>query len=266
MGSTVASDRLQGSLELLTAALRQLIDERKVTSDEWMQVLAFLTEVGRTDEFILLSDVLGLSVFLDERTHPAGSHATPSNVQGPFYLPDAPILDPPYRLAGDDEPGEPLVFQGHVSDAETGRPVPGAMLDVWQADDDALYDVQRGTGEPRLRGRFPADHVGDYRLRTIVPPPYEIRKDGPVGRLLGALGRHAWRPAHLHLKVEHTGYEPLTTMVYLEGDPWLDSDSIGSVKPSLVVPLEQRSADEFVDRPHARCTFDIALSPTIEES
>jgi catechol 1,2-dioxygenase len=132
---------------------------------------------------------------------------------------------------------------------------------VWQANDAAYYDVQLPQSEPHLRGRFPAGEGGIFELRTIVPPPYEIPKDGPVGKLLEALGRHAWRPAHLHLKVSHPSYAPLTTMVYFEGDPWLDSDTIGSVKDSLVVPLDRLPADRRCEQPYALCLFDIRLRP-----
>jgi catechol 1,2-dioxygenase len=257
-----ADARLTDAIERITGALRTLVVDMDLSQDEWTTALAFLTDVGRADEFILLSDVLGLSVFVDERTHPSDDAATASNVQGPFYLPDAPLLESPYRLAGDEEPGEPLLFTGRVSDADTGSPLAGAMLDVWQADDAAFYDIQTPGAEPHLRGRFPAEEDGRFGLRTIVPPPYEIPKDGPVGRLLEALGRHAWRPAHLHLKVGHPGYRQLTTMVYLEGDPWLDSDTIGSVKEPLIVALDRLPADDRCDRPYARCTFDVKLRRT----
>jgi protocatechuate 3,4-dioxygenase beta subunit len=254
-----ANARLTDSIERIARALRSIVVEMELSQQEWITALEFLTEVGKADEFILLSDVLGLSVFVDERAHPGDDATTASNVQGPFYLADAPLLEPPYRLAGDDEPGEPLVFAGRVSDVETGSPLARALLEVWQADDAALYDVQTPNREPHLRGRFPADDDGRFELRTIVPPPYEIPKDGPVGRLLEALGRHAWRPAHLHLKVGHPGYRALTTMVYFEGDPWLDSDTIGSVKEPLVVALERLQADGRCDRPYALCAFDVML-------
>jgi protocatechuate 3,4-dioxygenase beta subunit len=256
MGSDARS---ADTIQRITGALRALIVDMDLSQQEWMSALAFLNDVGRADEFILLSDVLGLSVFVDERSHPSDDATTASNVQGPFYLPDAPLLEAPYRLARDDEPGEPLVFSGRVSDAGSGSPIAGALLEVWQADDAAFYDVQIPDAEPHLRGRFPAGDDGRFELRTIVPPPYEIPKDGPVGRLLETLGRHAWRPAHLHLKVSHPGYEPLTTMVYFAGDPWLDSDTIGSVKGSLVMSLERLPADHHCDQPYARCMFDVSL-------
>ena len=254
--------RLTTSIDRLTELLRALVEELAISDEEWMSALAFLTEVGKADEFVLLSDVMGLSVFVNERSHPSGGTSTASNVQGPFYLPDAPMLQHPYRLAADDEPGEPLFFSGRVTDTGTGNPLTGALLDVWQADDAALYDVQTPGSEPHLRGRFLAGADGDFELRTIVPPPYEIPKDGPVGRLLEELGRHAWRPAHLHLKVSHPGYRPLTTMVYFADDPWLESDTIGSVKDTLVAALERHEADHVCDRPYARSTFDVAL-PTL---
>lgn len=257
-----ADARLADAIERITAALRTLVVDMGLSQQEWMAALAFLTDVGKADEFILLSDVLGMSVFVDERAHPSDGATTASNVQGPFYLPDAPLLEPPYRVADDGEPGEPMLFVGRVSDADTGSPIAGAVLEVWQADDGALYDLQSPDAEPHLRGRFPSADDGRFELRTVVPPPYEIPKDGPVGRLLEALGRHAWRPAHLHLKVSHPGYAQLTTMVYFEGDPWLDSDSIGSVKEPLVVALDRLQADERCDRPYALCTFDVTLRQT----
>jgi protocatechuate 3,4-dioxygenase beta subunit len=257
-----ADPRLTNGIERIADALRALISELDLSQDEWMKALGFLTDVGKADEFILLSDVLGLSVFVDGRAHPRDEGTTASNVQGPFYLPDAPLLEAPYRLADDDEPGEPLLFTGRVSQADTDAPLEGAMLEVWQADDTARYDVQTPDAEPHLRGRFPAADDGRFELRTIVPPPYEIPKDGPVGRLLEMLDRHAWRPAHLHLKVSHPGHGPLTTMVYFEGDPWLDSDTIGSVKEPLVVALQRLPGDDRWDRPHARCTFDVKLRRT----
>jgi protocatechuate 3,4-dioxygenase beta subunit len=254
-----ADPRLTDGVERMADALRTLVRDMDLAQDEWMLALAFLTDVGKADEFILLSDVLGLSVFVDGRAHPSDNVTTASNVEGPFYLPDAPLLEAPYRLAEDDESGEPLLFTGRVSDANTDAPLEGAMLEVWQADDAARYDVQTPDSEPHLRGRFHAGVDGQFELRTIVPPPYEIPKDGPVGRLLEALGRHAWRPAHLHLKVSHPGHGALTTMVYFEDDPWLDSDTISSVKQPLVVALERVPADDRWDRPHARCTFDVKL-------
>jgi hydroxyquinol 1,2-dioxygenase len=142
----MASDaRLTDAIERIAGALRGLVVDLDPSQDEWMTALAFLNDVGRADEFILLSDVLGLSVFVDERAHLGDGATTASNVQGPFYLPGAPLLEARYRLADEGEHGEPLVFTGRVSDADTGSALAGALLEVWQADDDALYDVQTRT-------------------------------------------------------------------------------------------------------------------------
>ena len=252
--------RLSDAIERISEALRTLVEEMDLSQDEWMTALGFLTDVGKADEFILLSDVLGLSVFVNEHTHRAARQPPRATYRDRSTGPSAPLLEAPYRLADDDEPGEPSLFTGRVSDADTNAPLEGAMLEVsWQADDAARYDVQTPNAEPHLRGRFRAGHDETFELRTIVPPPYEIPKDGPVGRLLEMLDRHAWRPAHLHLKVSHLGHNELTTMVYFEGDPWLDSDTIGSVKEPLVVALERLPADDRWDRTHALCRFDVKL-------
>ncbi|MFL5798650.1 MAG: dioxygenase [Actinomycetota bacterium] len=260
--------RLREVVERLTAAVHEAISDLRITEDEWRAGLEYLTRVGRADEFVLLSDALFVSVLVDALTHEGvASGGTASNVEGPFYKPGAPMLERPYRLAGDDEPGEWLFVSGTVMDGATGRGIPDAILDVWQANDAGLYDLQDPSlGAFHLRGRMAVDEDGGYEFRTVVPPPYEIPKDGPVGELLRALGRHAFRPAHLHFKVTADGYAPLTTMVYFEGDDYLGSDTIGGVKDSLVVPLHRtddvdRRAARGVDRRFATCRFDVLLPP-----
>ncbi|MDP9342433.1 MAG: 6-chlorohydroxyquinol-1,2-dioxygenase [Actinomycetota bacterium] len=259
--------RLEQVVGRMVRALREGLSELRVTEAELMQGLEFLTDVGKHDEFVLLSDVLGVSVLVDEITHGEEEGGTATNVLGPFYLPDAPTLPPPFALAGEDEPGETLIVSGAVTDADTGRSLPGAVLDVWQAGADGRYSTQDpDRGEFRLRGRIPVGADGRYEFRTVVPPPYEIPKDGPVGALLRTLGRHAFRPAHLHLKASRDGYRALTTMVFVDGDPYLGSDAIGAVKDSLVVRLERHGSEagmraRGVDRPFATCRFDLALRP-----
>ena len=262
------SERLVEVTTGLVGALRDAVEELRVNEDELRTALAFLKEVAEADELPLLSDVLGISVQVDRLTHGASVDGTATNVEGPFYLPGAQALAPPYALATDDEPGEPLFVSGTVADAATGEPLPGALLDLWQANAEGLYSNQdpERLGTWRLRGTLMAGPDGAYAFRTITPPPYEIKKDGPVGRLLVALGRHAFRPAHLHVKATAAGHVPLTTMVYFEGDPWLDSDAIGGVKDSLVVPVQREDSPEALtarslDRPFATCSFDVGLRP-----
>jgi protocatechuate 3,4-dioxygenase beta subunit len=244
------SERLADVVGAVVSALTDVIRLHHVTDDEWHAGLRFLTEVGRADEFVLLSDVMRLSVLIDELSHP-DTGATPADVRGPFWRP-APLLDNPADLFPGDEPGERLVLSGVVRTA-AGEPIEGAELDFWQCNADGLYDVQIPGSQPRYRGRLHAGPDGRYELRTIVPPPYEVKKDGPVGRLLEMLGRHAWRPAHIHCTVAADGRRPLTTMVFIEGDPWLGDDTIGADKPSLVIGIDRSGGTA------ARATFDIVL-------
>ena len=254
-------ERLQQVVDRLVRALHEAASELRITEDELWTGLRFLNEVGQKGEFPLLSDVLGVSVLVDAITHGDGGPAgTATNVEGPFYKPGAPMLKQPYALASNDEPGEVLLVWGRVTDSSTGGPIAGAVLDVWQANAAGIYDTQDPSlGDFHLRGRMAVDEDGRYEFRTVVPPPYEIPKDGPVGALLRALDRHAFRPAHLHAKVTADGYAPLTTMVYFAGDPYLDSDTIGAVKDTLVVDLHR---EPYGDGPAARCRFDVALRPT----
>lgn len=258
------NERLQGIVDGLARALHDAVRELRITEDELWAGLRYLNEVGERGEFPLLSDVLGVSVLVDAITHgeevgEGAGATTASNVEGPFYRPGAPVLERPYRLAAEGEPGERLRVSGRVTDDGTGEPVGAAELDAWQSSANGVYDNQDPSlGEFHLRGRMAVEPDGSYEFRTVVPPPYEIPKDGPVGALLRALGRHAFRPAHLHLKVRAPGYRPLTTMLYFADDPYLDSDAIGAVKDTLVVKLER---DDGTDDGAARCRFDIALQP-----
>ncbi len=186
-------------------------------------------------------------------------------MEGPFYRPGAPLVAPPVALCADDEPGEVLFVSGQVRSAADGRPLPGALLDVWQTSQAGLYEHE-DPGQPdwNLRRRFHADGAGRYEFRTVAPAPYQIPHSGPVGRLLAAVGRHPWRPAHLHLKVSAPQHKALTTMLYLEGDPWLDDDTIFSVKPALTIALTRHDRPEDLaarglDRPFHTVAYDFAL-------
>ena len=246
------NERLAEIVDAVTSALRDIIKVHHVTEEEWYGALKFLTEVGRENEFILLSDTMRLSVLVDELSHPDTGEVTASDVLGPFWRP-APLVENPATLVREEDPGERLVLSGVVRTAG-GDPVEGAELDFWQSNAEGLYDVQLPGDEPRCRGRLRTAADGRYEVRTVVPPSYEVKKDGPVGRLLERLERHAWRPAHIHLKVDAAGCRPLTTMLFIEGDPWLGDDVIGADKPSLVVPLDRSGG------PPARATFDVVLA------
>jgi protocatechuate 3,4-dioxygenase beta subunit len=244
----VEADRLREIVDRVSDDLRAAIVDLRIAEDEWYRALEFLADVVRRDEMILLSDVLRLSVVVNDVSHPAGVQ-TASSVLGPFWR-EAPRVDNPADLRSADEIGEPLVVSGIVHNSG-GAPIIGAEVDLWQADATGTYDVQLDR-VPRLRGRQRTNEAGRYEFRTVVPPPYEVPKDGPVGTLLAKLGWHAFRPAHVHLKVDANGYRPLTTMVFLMGDPWLHDDAIGAVKEPLVVAIDRS------DSP-ARLTFDVML-------
>jgi protocatechuate 3,4-dioxygenase beta subunit len=238
------------------AAIREVLERHRVTEDEWHAVLAFLTEVGRADEFILLSDVTRTSVLIDALSHAADdAGATASDVEGPMYT-----IEPPFRRkiyeeyegisADDDE----LFVRGSVT-STTGEPLPGAVVDVWQTGPSGGYDVwDERQPEGNFRGRVKAEEDGSYEFQTMLPKPYTVPTKGPVGRYLEAIGQHPWRPAHIHLKVTAPGHRTLVTQVFFPDDPYLENDTIGAVKPALVRPVEKHDD-------HLTCDFDITLAP-----
>ncbi|AYC36893.1 MULTISPECIES: intradiol ring-cleavage dioxygenase [Streptomyces] len=260
--------------ELLTGLIRHLHDfarETRLTQQEWEQAIAFLTATGQkcTDtrqEFILLSDVLGLSMLVETLNGDRVQGATESTVLGPFHMTESPV-----RALGDDIDlvggTEPCVVSGRVRSAD-GTPLPGAVLDVWQADEQGFYDVQQPDVQPAGNGRglFTADAEGRFWFRTCVPAPYPIPTDGPVGDLLRATGRHPYRPAHIHFIVGAEGHTPVTTHIFVAGSDYLDSDAVFAVKRSLVqdfaVTDDPSLAAEFgVPNPFRHARFDLVLEP-----
>ena len=233
--------RLAKVVDALVKDLHEFVVDHRVTEEELRLAMEFLTEVGKNNEMPGLADAFAMTTVADNVTHEeANRGATPSNIEGPFYLADAPILNLPYRVGRPDEAGDPLVFRGRIVDGPSARPVPTALVDLWQADAVGNYDIQ-DPGAPafNLRGRLTA-RDGIFELRTVVPGAYEIPKNGAVGRLLKLLGRHAFRPRHIHFKISADGWQPLTTQIYFAGDQWIESDSIGAAKPGLVAPLNDR--------------------------
>lgn len=255
----------------LTESFKQVIKEYEMTEEEWMDALNFLTEVGKQDEFILLSDVLGLSVYVNELTHGdhRHDHATDYNVEGPLYRENAPLVDTPAQLCTIEEHDEPLVMSGQILSVD-GEPIPHAIVDVWQANENGDYENEDPNQEEfNLRKRIRVDEEGNYQFTSIIPAPYEIGKGGPVGEFLKRIGRHAWRPAHIHFKIYAEGYKPLTTMLFIPNDPYIDNDSINAVKESLILDLKKTDDPEDMkkqglDRPFFVTEFDFKLLP--EES
>jgi catechol 1,2-dioxygenase len=231
-------ERLREVFENLLATVKDFVQHHEVTHDEYRRAVEFLCETARQGELTLLCDVF-LEATVDA-VESSGRMGTASSVEGPYYVPEAPVLRSPCVLPHRaNEPGEPMLFHGTVR-ATDGTPLDGVMLDVWQADANGAYshfDVAKEAAPYNLRARVFCDERGRFEIRTWVSAPYHIPKDGPTGGLLTALGRHPYRPAHIHVKLSHPQCLPLTTQLFYEGDPYLDSDVVGAVKAPLIVRL-----------------------------
>lgn len=255
----------------LIVYLQELVTRFEVNESELRQVVSFLTQVGQRNEFQLLLDVLGISVLVDDITHGREHDGTAHNVEGPFYRADAPLRTPPVTLCRDDEEGDILFISGQVRAAADGRPLVGAMLDVWQTNRRGYYENQdESQPEFNLRGRLLTGEQGRFEFRSIVPGAYEVTRSGPVADLLLALARHGWRPSHIHIKVSCAGFAPLTTMLFMSDDPWLQSDAINAVKDSLIVNLEKHDSqadmrERGVDRPFYTGRYDFSLNEVPEQ-
>ncbi|GII01537.1 dioxygenase family protein [Planobispora takensis] len=263
-------ERLRELIAGIVTHLHAFVRETRPTEAEWLRAVDFLVRTGhactdRRNEFILLSDMLGLTSAVDEVNHTGPPTMTPSSVEGPFHSPAPPrpmgawIAEGPER-----DRGEAAVVHGRVTDCD-GRPLPGAVLDIWQADDAGLYDSQDAAQpEGNLRALLTTGEDGSYWFRTVRPSSYPVPTDGPVGELLRALGRHPMRPAHVHIRVEAAGHRPLTTHIFVDGDPYLGSDAAFAVKDALVAPFrpcdDPAAADRFeMKGPFLEAEFDIRL-------
>jgi hydroxyquinol 1,2-dioxygenase len=235
--------RLLTIMSSLVQHLHAFAREVRLTDDEWSKAISFLTEVGhmtddKRQEFILLSDTLGLSMLVTSQNHKKPANCTEATVFGPFFVEGAPTYE-----NGDDisngAPGETCYVKGQVR-GTNGEPVAGAWLDVWQSDGDGFYDVQtapdgdNAAHAHRARGRLQTDANGHFNFRSILAESYPVPHDGPVGRMLAATGRHPQRPAHMHFMIKAPGYETLITHVFREGDKYLDSDAVFGVRSSLI--------------------------------
>ena len=260
-----AIDRLAGCedarfKQVMTSLIGHLHDfarDVKLTQDEWLTAIKFLTDTGRTcterrQEFILLSDTLGVSmlvVMLAEAEASAraksATPATEATVMGPFFREGAPSL-PPGSDISNGAPGEPALYTGRITDLE-GTPIANALLDVWSSDAQGYYDVQLPGAEMKARARFESDGEGRYRFWSIRPSHYPIPTDGPVGAMLNRMGRHPFRPAHMHLMVHASGFVPLTTHVFASDSQYLDSDAVFGVRNSLIAEFESHGPGKAPD-------------------
>ncbi len=230
--------RFKEVMTSLVTHLHEFVREVKLTDAEWFGAIQFLTDVGKTctekrQEFILLSDTLGVSILVITQNHPAAGGTTDSTVQGPYYWEGAPELPSGSNLAAGVK-GEPAFYSGRVLSSD-GTPIVGAVLDIWSGDGEGTYDMQMEEEVGmKARGRIRTDANGAYRFRSIKPNFYPVPTDGPVGRMLLRMGRHPMRPGHIHMIVSAPGHAAVTTHLFAAGSEYIDSDAVFGVKDSLV--------------------------------
>jgi protocatechuate 3,4-dioxygenase beta subunit len=265
-----ADPRFREIMTSLIGHLHAFVREVELTEEEWFEGVKFLTATGqkcddKRQEYILLSDVLGVSMLVDAINHRRGGGATENTVLGPFYVHGAPEI-----RNGDDMAagwkGEPTYVSGRVVSTD-GKPIAGALLDMWQSNTEGWYDVQLAdTGGRQLRAKLRTDEQGRFRFRTIKPTAYPVPTDGPVGQILDRMGRHPMRPAHLHFIVTAPGHETVVTHLFVEGDPYLASDAVFGVKNSLVIDFKRNdSAAEAkkvgLEAPFCEASYEFVLKP-----
>jgi hydroxyquinol 1,2-dioxygenase len=262
--------RFKRVMSSLVTHLHAFVRDVQLTEAEWLTAIEFLTEVGKTStdqrqECILLSDTLGVSVLVITLNHPADQGSAESTVLGPFYWEGAPDVPRGSNLAVGVK-GEPVFYSGRVLSAD-GRPLENALLDIWSGNGDGNYDMQlpEETGM-KARGKIRTDAEGRYWFRSIRPTFYAVPTDGPVGRMLRLMGRHPYRPGHIHMIVSAQGYLPVTTHLFVAGSQYLDSDAVFGVKESLVAQFDRHPPGiapdgEPIDTPFYTVNYDFRLRP-----
>ena len=261
--------RTKELLDKLIKHVHAFVRDFEPTEAEWFTAVDFLTRTGqkcddRRQEYILLSDVLGVSMLVDAINHRGGEGATETTVTGPFHT-AAPVAEMGDMIATGEEAerGTHAVMRGRVTDTD-GNPLSGVSMDVWQSDDIGYYDIQQPDGGLNLRGLFTTGEDGTYWFRTVQPAPYPVPVDGPVGELLTAAGRHPMRPAHIHFMISAPGYETVITHIFVKGDEYIETDAVFGVKDSLVMEFIPNNSQEEADKydfkaPFMEVSYDFAL-------
>ena len=251
--------RLKEVMTSLVQHLHSFAREVKLTEDEWVQGIEFLTQTGhitddKRQEFILLSDTLGLSTLVTAMNHRKPPSCTEATVFGPFFVPGSPTYENGEDISNGAK-GETCFVRGTVKGID-GKAVGGAKMEVWQADADGFYDVQYADN-PQLQARGTLHSLpdGTFHFKSILAQAYPIPHDGPVGRMLSALNRHPWRPAHLHFMIQADGYETLVTHVFRNGDQYLDSDAVFGVRSSLIAEWIRHEPGTAPDGTHSAAPF-----------
>lgn len=259
--TNIEDGRTKEFLDKLITHVHAFVRDFEPTEAEWFAAIDFLTRTGQTctdtrQEYILLSDVLGVSMLVDAINHRNMDGATETTVTGPFHA-EAPAMEMGAMIATgpEAERGEPSVVRGRITDT-AGNPLVGATVDVWQSDDIGYYDTQDvNQPEVNLRGLFTTNENGDYWFRTVKPSSYPVPTDGPVGELLNAAGRHPMRPAHIHFWIRAEGYEQLITHIFVEGDEYIESDAVFGVKDSLVMDFIVNKSQEEAEKYNFNAPF-----------
>ncbi|KAK9474930.1 Intradiol ring-cleavage dioxygenase [Dipodascopsis tothii] len=233
--------RLKYIMERLVTHLHEFARETRLTTDEWLTGIAFLVQCGKISsdvrhEFVLLSDVLGLSCLIDSMDHPKPKNATIATILGPFHA-EAGEFENGDSICSDGK-GEQCLIRASVKDTQ-GRPLEGVSVDIWETDSTGHYDTQYDGATADCRGIVKTDAEGQIWLKAIRPVPYPIPHDGPVGKMLEHLGRHPFRPSHVHFKLVKDGYDPLVTALYLKGDPYETTDAVFGVKSQLLIEIDR---------------------------
>lgn len=270
-------ERFHFIMKELVARLHDFVRAVDLRPEEWMSAIQFLTRTGQTcdpkrQEFILLSDTLGVSMLVVALAQArasgtaagAATPATEATVQGPYYWEGAPERSLGEDL-GEGVAGEPAFYSGLVTDVQ-GRPIAGALLDIWSGDGEGVYDMQVEGQGMRARGRIRTDAEGRYWFWSIRPSYYPIPMDGPVGDMIRGMGRDPHRPGHIHMMVSAPGHVPITTHLFVDRSPYLDTDVVFGVRDSLIVRFEQRPAGRAgdgraMDCPYWVANYDFRLAP-----
>jgi catechol 1,2-dioxygenase len=258
----VTDDRVRVVVEDLQRMLTEFIRRHAITPAEYRRATDVIIASVQGGEKSLLFDVFLEAAAVDVGNF--GHDGSMEAIEGPFYLPAAPKLSPPHRLPQrPNEAGDVLIFHGTVTNTD-GGPLAGVELDIWQADAAGRYsNIFPGIPEWNLRGRLATAADGSFEVQTILPPPYEIPKHGPTGAVLTAIGRHCYRPAHLHVKLRHPGYRELTSQLYFRGGDYLDSDVANAVRDGLILDLACHERPGVADGPTQRYVIarrDFALA------
>lgn len=256
--ATAHSPRTAQLMTSLVRHIHQFARETSLTEEEWTTAINWLTETGKISsdkrqEFILASDVIGLSMLVVQLNHQFDERATPATVLGPFHIEDSPVLEHGADMS-DGIAGTPLYVHGTVFDLD-GNPLPDVVLDVWQADADGNYESQLEIDEARLRALYRTNQKGQYCVRSIVPLGYSIPMDGPVGKLISATDISHFRPAHIHFLIDHPGFKRLITHLFAAGTEYLDSDVVFGTKLALVVEFRQQNPGPTPDGSHSEVPF-----------